>query len=214
MLELRNITLSYQNQQLLQNLSLTVENKEIVSLVGPSGSGKTTLLRVIAGLEKPTSGLVLVNGIDISHQPTHLRGIGLVFQDNQLFPHLTVKDNIGYSLRMRGIDTLQRSQQVGRMLELMGLEQLASRSVQQLSGGEAKRVAVARSLIAQPSVLLLDEPLTGLDKELHDRLLTDISAILRDRGTTVVHVTHDLREAAAFSDRVVNIHQLGSTEAS
>jgi thiamine transport system ATP-binding protein len=212
-LELRNVTISYQNQRLLKNIALVVESNEIVSLVGPSGSGKTTLLRVIAGLEKPSTGSVLVNGVNISHQPTHLRGIGLVFQDNQLFPHLTVEGNIGYSLRMRGINKLQRAQHVAQMLELMGLERFATRSVQQLSGGEAKRVAVARSLIAQPSVLLLDEPLTGLDSELRDRLLTDVAAILRSRGTTVVHVTHDLYEAAAFSDRVVNIHELGPVKA-
>jgi thiamine transport system ATP-binding protein len=165
---------------------------------------------VIAGLEKPRIGSILINGSDVSAVPTHQRGIGLVFQDNQLFPHLTVEHNIAYPLRMRGQSKADCQPQVEAMLQLIGLQQFGSRHVQHLSGGEAKRVAVARSLIAQPSVLLLDEPLTGLDTELHDRLLRDIAALLRARGTTVVHVTHDLREATTLSDRVVDIREIGA----
>ena len=210
MLELRNISVDYADQPIMSNLSLTVATKEIVSLVGPSGSGKTTLLRVIAGLEKPRTGSIVIDGSDISAVPTHQRGIGLVFQDNQLFPHLTVEQNIAYPLRMRGLSKDAYLPQVEAMLQLIGLKQFGSRHVQHLSGGEAKRVAVARSLIAQPSVLLLDEPLTGLDNELHDRLLRDIAALLRARGTTVVHVTHDLREATTLSDRVVDIREIGA----
>ena len=211
MLELRNIAVDYAGQPIISNLSLAVATKEIVSLVGPSGSGKTTLLRVIAGLEKPRMGSILIDGSDISAVPTHQRGIGLVFQDNQLFPHLTVEQNIAYPLRMRGQSKADCQPQVEAMLQLIGLQQFGSRHVQHLSGGEAKRVAVARSLIAQPSVLLLDEPLTGLDTELHDRLLRDIAALLRARGTTVVHVTHDLREATTLSDRVIDIREIGAT---
>lgn len=210
MLELRNIAVDYAGQPIISNLSLAVATKEIVSLVGPSGSGKTTLLRVIAGLEKPRIGSILIDGSDVSAVPTHQRGIGLVFQDNQLFPHLTVEQNIAYPLRMRGQSKADCQPQVEAMLQLIGLQQFGSRQVQHLSGGEAKRVAVARSLIAQPSVLLLDEPLTGLDTELHDRLLRDIAALLRARGTTVVHVTHDLREATTLSDRVVDIREIGA----
>ena len=210
MLELRNISVDYADQPIISNLSLAVATKEIVSLVGPSGSGKTTLLRVIAGLEKPRMGSILIDGSDISAVPTHQRGIGLVFQDNQLFPHLTVEQNIAYPLRMRGLSKDAYLPQVEAMLQLIGLKQFGSRHVQHLSGGEAKRVAVARSLIAQPSVILLDEPLTGLDTELHDRLLRDIAALLRARGTTVVHVTHDLREATTLSDRVVDIREIGA----
>lgn len=210
MLELRNIAVDYADQPIISNLSLAVATKEIVSLVGPSGSGKTTLLRVIAGLEKPRIGSILIDGSDVSAVPTHQRGIGLVFQDNQLFPHLTVEQNIAYPLRMRGQSKADCQPQVEAVLQLIGLQQFGSRYVQHLSGGEAKRVAVARSLIAQPSVLLLDEPLTGLDTELHDRLLRDIAALLRARGTTVVHVTHDLREATTLSDRVVDIREIGA----
>jgi thiamine transport system ATP-binding protein len=210
MLELRNIAVDYAGQPIISNLSLAVATKEIVSLVGPSGSGKTTLLRVIAGLEKPRIGSILIDGSDVSAVPTHQRGIGLVFQDNQLFPHLTVEQNIAYPLRMRGQSKTDCQPQVEAMLQLIGLQQFGSRHVQHLSVGEAKRVAVARSLIAQPSVLLLDEPLTGLDTELHDRLLRDIAALLRARGTTVVHVTHDLREATTLSDRVVDIREIGA----
>jgi thiamine transport system ATP-binding protein len=152
----------------------------------------------------------LINGSDVSAVPTHQRGIGLVFQDNQLFPHLTVEQNIAYPLRMRGQSKTDYQPQVEAMLQLIGLQQFGSRHVQHLSGGEAKRVAVARSLIAQPSILLLDEPLTGRDTELHDRLLHDIAALLRARGTTVVHVTHDVHEATTLSDRVIDIRELGA----
>lgn len=210
MLALQHLSVDYAGQLIFSNLSLTVATKEIVSLVGPSGSGKTTLLRVIAGLEKSRTGTISIDGKDISAIPTHQRGIGLVFQDNQLFPHLTVEQNIAYPLRMRGISTADYQPQVESMLQLIGLQQFGSRHVQHLSGGEAKRVAVARSLIAQPSVLLLDEPLTGLDTELHDRLLHDISALLRTRGTTVVHVTHDVREASTLSDRIIDIREIGA----
>jgi thiamine transport system ATP-binding protein len=211
MLALHNITVDYVGQPIFTDLSLTVATKEIVSLVGPSGSGKTTLLRVIAGLEKPRTGSIVIDGTDISLLPTHQRGIGLVFQDNQLFPHLTVEQNIAYPLRMRGQSKADYQPQVEAMLQLIGLQQFGSRHVQHLSGGEAKRVAVARSLIAQPSILLLDEPLTGLDTELHDRLLHDIAALLRARGTTVVHVTHDVHEATTLSDRVIDIRELGAS---
>jgi len=210
MLALHNITVDYVGQPIFTDLSLTVATKEIVSLVGPSGSGKTTLLRVIAGLEKPRAGSIVIDGTDISLLPTHQRGIGLVFQDNQLFPHLTVEQNIAYPLRMRGQSKVDYQPQVEAMLQLIGLQQFGSRHVQHLSGGEAKRIAVARSLIAQPSILLLDEPLTGLDTELHDRLLHDIATLLRTRGTTVVHVTHDLREATTLSDRVIDIREIGA----
>jgi thiamine transport system ATP-binding protein len=211
MLALHNITVDYVGQPIFTDLSLTVATKEIVSLVGPSGSGKTTLLRVIAGLEKPRAGSIVIDGTDISLLPTHQRGIGLVFQDNQLFPHLTVEQNIAYPLRMRGQSKADYQPQVEAMLQLIGLQQFGSRHVQHLSGGEAKRVAVARSLIAQPSILLLDEPLTGLDTELHDRLLHDIAALLRARGTTVAHVTHDVHEATTLSDRVIDIRELGAS---
>jgi thiamine transport system ATP-binding protein len=210
-LQLLDITAQYDGRVLYRNVSLTVETGEIVSLVGPSGAGKSTLLRIIAGIEEPEHGRVLLDGRDITELPIHRRGIGMVFQDNQLFPHLNVAGNIGYGLRMNKQSSPSR---IEEMLELIGLPGFGQRRVDTLSGGEAKRVALARSLIVNPQVLLLDEPLTGLDTELHDRLLDDISKILRASKTTVVHVTHDLREATTLSSRIVQITALDSRTAS
>jgi len=208
MLDVRDIGVVFDGETFFEQLSLHVASAEIVSLVGPSGSGKTTLLRAIAGLHKLASGAIFVDDRDITKLPTHRRGVGLVFQDNQLFTHLTVGENIAYSLRVSRATKSVREQRVREMLALVGLDGFASRATMQLSGGEAKRVAVARSLVADPRVLLLDEPLTGLDAELQHRLLADIAQILRARKTTVVHVTHDHEEARSFSDRIVDIRSL------
>ncbi len=211
MLALTDITLNYEGRTILNNASLSVARGEIVSLVGPSGSGKTTLLRVIAGLELPSQGNVVIDGKLMTGVPTHKRDVGLVFQDNQLFPHLCVFDNIAYSLRIKRVSKALQIEKVNEMLSLVGMEDLARRDVVNLSGGEAKRIAVARALVADPFILLLDEPLTGLDVELRDRLLEDMGALLRTRGTTVVHVTHDHNEAARLSDRVVDVRTLGQS---
>jgi len=211
MLALTDITLNYEGRTILNNASLSVARGEIVSLVGPSGSGKTTLLRVIAGLEQPSQGNVVIDGKPMTGVPTHKRDVGLVFQDNQLFPHLCVFDNIAYSLRIKRVSKALQIEKVNEMLSLVGMEDLARRDVDNLSGGEAKRIAVARALVADPFILLLDEPLTGLDAELRDRLLEDMGALLRTRGTTVVHVTHDHNEAARLSDRVVDVRTLGKS---
>jgi thiamine transport system ATP-binding protein len=211
MLALTKITLKYEGRTILDNASLNVERGEIVSLVGPSGSGKTTLLWVIAGLEQPSQGNVVIDGKLMTEVPTHKRNVGLVFQDNQLFPHLCVFDNIAYSLRIGRVSKALQIEKVNEMLSLIGMEDLARRDVGNLSGGEAKRIAVARALVANPLTLLLDEPLTGLDAELHDRLLDDMGALLRARGTTVVHVTHDHNEATRLSDRVVDVRTLGQS---
>ncbi|MFM1762050.1 MAG: hypothetical protein RL478_1660 [Actinomycetota bacterium] len=211
MLALTGITLNYEGRTILDSASLSVARGEIVSLVGPSGSGKTTLLRVIAGLEQPSQGTVVIDNKLMTGIPTHKRDVGLVFQDNQLFPHLCVFDNIAYSLRIKRVSKALQIEKVNEMLSLIGMEDLAHRDVGQLSGGEAKRIAVARALVADPFILLLDEPLTGLDAELRDRLLEDMGALLRTRGTTVVHVTHDHNEAARLSDRVVDVRTLGKS---
>ncbi|MEN9746006.1 MAG: hypothetical protein RL729_478 [Actinomycetota bacterium] len=206
MLKIQDLTIHYANEVILDGVCLEVGTGEVVSLVGPSGEGKTTLLRVIAGIERAESGSVSVDGADVTNLPTHKRGIGLVFQDNQLFPHLTVGENIAYALR--GMSKHDQQLRVNELLALVGLEGLADRDVTVISGGEAKRVAVARSLAANPKVLLLDEPLSGLDVELHDRLLRDLSTLLAQRNTTVVHVTHDRNEASQFADRIVDIRSL------
>ena len=211
MLALTDITINYEGRTILDSACLSVARGEIVSLVGPSGSGKTTLLRVIAGLEHPSQGTVVIDNKLMTGVPTHKRDVGLVFQDNQLFPHLCVFDNIAYSLRIKRVSKALQIEKVNEMLSLIGMEDLAHRDVGQLSGGEAKRIAVARALVADPFILLLDEPLTGLDTELHDRLLDDMGALLRARQTTVVHVTHDHNEAARLSDRVVDVRTLGQS---
>ena len=207
-LDIVEATVRFGDRTVLDGVTLTVEPGEIVALLGPSGSGKSTLLRVVAGLVPVESGRVLVAGDDVTTTPTHQRGVGMVFQDEQLFSHLDVAANVAFGLRMRGDD---RPTQVARsqaLLELVGLTGFDHRSVIDLSGGEAKRVALARSLAPSPRVLLLDEPLTGLDRELHDRLVIDLGRILRAAHTTSVVVTHDVDEAKAIADRTVRLSEL------
>ena len=210
MLEIKNITVTYESRPLFTNLSLTIQRGEIVALTGPSGSGKTTLLRCIAGLEVMDAGTILLNNNDITNRPAHKRQIGLVFQDNQLFPHLNVSQNVGYSLKIQRVAKQTIATKVHEALDLVGLSHLADRSITNLSGGEAKRIAVARALVAEPEILLLDEPLNGLDNELHSRLLEDLRALLTARGTTTLHVTHDHAEAATIANRVLDLRQLFS----
>lgn len=208
MLELIDIGVDYDDKEFLRGINLQVEHGSRISLVGPSGSGKSTLLRVIAGIESPVHGKVLIDGVDVTTTPPHLRRVGMVFQDNQLFPHLNVGDNIGYPLRIAG--RKGRVDIVRDMLDLVDLAGYDSRDVVTLSGGEQKRVAVARALAANPTILLLDEPLTGLEEALHDRLLADLIALFDRRGTTVIHVTHDVNEARQLSSRVIDIAELVS----
>jgi len=208
MLELIDIGVDYDDKEFLRGINLQVEHGSRISLVGPSGSGKSTLLRVIAGIESPVRGKVLIEGVDVTTTPPHLRRVGMVFQDNQLFPHLNVGDNIGYPLRIAG--RKGRVDIVRDMLDLVDLAGYDSRDVVTLSGGEQKRVAVARALAANPTILLLDEPLTGLEDALHDRLLADLIALIDRRGTTVIHVTHDVNEARQLSSRVIDIAELVS----
>lgn len=208
MLEIDKASVVYESSQLFANLSLKINAHEIVALTGPSGCGKTTLLRCIAGLESISTGTIRLNNQDITNQPTHLRKIGIVFQDNQLFPHLTVGQNIAYSLKIKRVDKKITEQKVREVTSLVGLAHLIDRTVTNLSGGEAKRIAVARALVAEPKVLLLDEPLTGLDPDLHGRLLEDLGKLLRTRGTTVLHVTHDKAEASTIADRVLDLRLL------
>ena len=210
MLDVREVTVTFQQRPLLDRVTLHVSRGEVLALLGPSGSGKTTLLRVIAGLQPVEAGTVLLDGEDITAVPTHRRSVGLVFQDNQLFPHRTVAENIAFGLRMQGMPRRDRDERVANLLDLVGLSGFEARSVARLSGGEAKRIALARSLAPSPAVLLLDEPLTGLDRELHAELATWLSDALRATGTTAVLVTHDQNEAALVADRVVQLGDLGA----
>ena len=197
--------------RVLDGVSLTVEKGERVSLHGPSGCGKSTLLHAVAGLIDVERGTIVMADRDITRVPAHLRGVGLVFQDDRLFPHFTVGDNVSYSLRVRGIDKKQRKSAADAWLERVGLAGFAGRQVDSLSGGESKRVALARALAAEPSVVLLDEPLTGLDDALHDTLLADLRELFVSTGTTVVHVTHDRTEGSRLCDRAVELASLRAT---
>ncbi|MET0911115.1 MAG: ABC transporter ATP-binding protein, partial [Ilumatobacteraceae bacterium] len=203
------VMVAFGERTVLDGATLTVATGEIVALLGPSGSGKSTLLRVIAGILTPDRGTVHVGGVDVTRMPTHRRSVGMVFQDEQLFENLDVAGNVEFGLRMRGDPPETRRRRVVELLELVGLAGFERRSVRRLSGGEAKRVALARSLAPSPSVLLLDEPLTGLDRELHDRLAVEVGRILRDAATTALLVTHDPAEAETVADRTVTIGELG-----
>jgi thiamine transport system ATP-binding protein len=204
-LDVRDVTVGFGDAPVLDRYSLHVDAGAIIALLGPSGSGKSTLLRVIAGLITPATGTVLVDGEDVTRLPTHLRHVGMVFQDEQLFPHLTVADNVAFGLKMAGVAKVERLHRADELLDVVGLPGFGDRRVDHLSGGEAKRVAVARSLAPSPKVLLLDEPLTGLDRDLHDRLSVEVPAIIRSTSTTAIWVTHDRIEADAVSDRVVRL---------
>ena len=203
MLDVHDVVVSFDGNVVLDHVSLHVDRGETVALLGPSGSGKSTLLRVIAGIVEPNSGAVEVDGRDITHVPTHMRSVGLVFQDEQLFPHMSVGDNVGFGLKVAGVRTVERRRRSDELLDAVGLGGFAGRSIENLSGGERKRVALARSLAPSPLVLLLDEPLTGLDRELHDRLASELAAVLNERGTTALWVTHDRDEARAVAARSI-----------
>ena len=197
-----NISFSYGDRDILRNFTLQIPPGKTTAVVGPSGSGKSTLLRIIAGLLTPATGTIVLNGHDISRVPTHLRSVGMIFQDNQLFPHLNVYDNVAFGLRMAKVDKRIIAERCQELLDLVGLAEAAKQSVATLSGGEAKRVALARALAPSPQVLLLDEPLTGLDNELHDRLAQDLQRILHATSTTALLVTHLIPEAEVISDAI------------
>ncbi len=204
-LSIRHLSFSYNDRELLNNFSLEVASGQTMAIVGPSGSGKSTLLRLTAGLLVASQGEILINGINVSATPTHLRSVGLVFQDNQLFKHLNVFNNVAFGLKMAHQSRAAIAARCEELLNLVGLTEFSQQSVSTLSGGQAKRVALARALAPKPQVLLLDEPLTGLDDELHDRLATDLRQILQTSKTTALLVTHDLAEARTIADTITHI---------
>jgi spermidine/putrescine ABC transporter ATP-binding subunit len=201
-IDIRNVSKQYGNVCALAGVTLPVHEGEFLTLLGPSGSGKTTLLNVVAGFVDATEGIVALDGRDISHQPAHRRGFGMVFQSYALFPHLTVAENVAYPLRMRRVSRSARKQQVRSYLKLVELEDHAERLPHELSGGQQQRVALARALVFHPRVLLMDEPLGALDRRLRQTLQFEIKRLHRELGITIVYVTHDQEEALSMSDRI------------
>jgi ABC-type Fe3+/spermidine/putrescine transport system ATPase subunit len=199
LLEAHHLTKSY--------ISFAVDEGEILCLLGPSGCGKTTLLRIIAGLEIPDSGKVLFEGRDIRDVSVHRRNFGLMFQDQALFPHKNVFQNIAFGLRMQHLPEEKIRERVAEVLHLVSMAGFEKRDVNQLSGGEQQRVALARSLAPRPRLLMLDEPLGSLDRTLRERLMNELRAILKGAGVTAIYVTHDQQEAFAVADRVVIMNQ-------
>jgi thiamine transport system ATP-binding protein len=202
MIRITGLTKSFGEGPVVHDLDLTVATGETVALLGPSGVGKSTLLRMIAGLEVPDRGVVAVDGVDLAGTATHERGIGYMFQDLALFPHLDVASNVEFGLRMQRLERAQRKARVQELLDLVGLADAGGRDPASLSGGERQRVALARALAPQPSALLLDEPFGALDRTLRDRLLAELRSIFDELRLTVVAVTHDPTEAAALAARI------------
>ncbi len=205
-IRIENITKTFGETQVLNNISFQAPDGHFVSLLGPSGCGKTTLLRIIAGLEYADSGRVLVGGKDITAVPVEKRNIGVVFQNYALIPHMTVFHNIAYGLKLRKMDKNEITKRVREYIALVGLEGLEDRKVPQLSGGQQQRVALARALIIQPPILLLDEPLSALDRKIRGEMQYEIRRIQRQTGITTVFVTHDQEEAMTMSDEILLLH--------
>ena len=186
----------------LDDVSLAIRQGEFFTLLGPSGCGKTTLLRLIAGFEMPTSGTILLDGQDVTDLPPNRRPVNTVFQSYALFPHLTVRENVGFALKMQGRKPAEVQDRTARMLALVKMDHLADRRTAQLSGGQQQRVALARALAPQPKVLLLDEPLSALDLKLRKEMQVELKRLQKETGITFVFVTHDQEEALTMSDRI------------
>lgn len=206
-LEVKAVVKRFGTFTAVDGVTFSVKRGELVSLLGPSGCGKTTILRMLGGLEYPDRGAIILGGKSIEHLPPYQRNIGFVFQRYALFPHMTVAGNIGYPLAKRGVARKERLDRVDRALDLVGLSGFADRSPTTLSGGQQQRVALARAIVFEPQVLLLDEPLAALDKQLRDRMQFEVRRIQRTLGITTIFVTHDQIEAMAISDRIAIIKQ-------
>jgi putative spermidine/putrescine transport system ATP-binding protein len=205
--DLNSITRVYGTLRALDDFDLHIAPGELVALLGPSGCGKTTALRILAGLDQATSGTVSVGGQDLTRVPANKRDMGMVFQAYSLFPHLTVLENVAFGLKLRGQDRAARARRASEVLELVGLGEQGSRYAHQLSGGQQQRVALARALAIEPSVLLLDEPLSALDAKVRAQLRDEIRRVQLEVGTTTLFVTHDQEEALAVADRVGVMNQ-------
>ena len=216
-IKLNDLQKSYEKIGAVRGISLDIRSGEFLTLLGPSGSGKTTTLMMIAGFEDPTGGDIEIDGRSVIGVPPNRRNLGMVFQNYALFPHLSVADNIGFPLKQRGVDRATRAKQVGESLELVHLAGYQDRYPRQLSGGQQQRVALARAIVFRPRLLLMDEPLGALDKQLREGLQLELRRLHADLGITFVYVTHDQGEALTMSDRIAVVHegriaQLGAPE--
>ncbi len=206
-LELKNVNVFYDDFHAVKEVNLTVQDSEIVTLLGPSGCGKTTLLRSIAGFIIPKTGNILVDGTDITDLPPRKRDMGMIFQNYALWPHMTIEENVGFGLKIRGIPSEEIKKKVSQLLKQVQLEGQEKKYPTQLSGGQQQRVALIRALAIEPVVLLCDEPLSNLDYKLRVELRTEIRDVAKRMGVTVVYVTHDQTEALAISDRIAVINK-------
>ncbi|MFD5746310.1 ABC transporter ATP-binding protein [Streptomyces sp. NPDC127033] len=214
-IEIEGLAAGYEGQRILDVGRLSIRRGEFLSVLGPSGCGKTTLLNSLAGFVRPTAGRITLDGTDLTDVPTHRRGLGLVFQNYALFPHMTVAGNVAYGLKVRRTERAERDARVAEALRLVGLEAYADRRPRQLSGGQQQRVAVARALATRPAVLLLDEPLSNLDAKLRREMRVELRELQQRLGITMVFVTHDQEEAMSLSDRIAvmnggRVEQLGT----
>ncbi|MFE1630854.1 ABC transporter ATP-binding protein [Brevibacillus reuszeri] len=201
--ELRGIMKKFQNNVVVQDFNLQVEQGEFIAFLGPSGCGKTTTLNMIAGFLDPDGGDLLIKGQRMNGVPPYKRELGMVFQTYSLFPHMTVAENIAYGLKLRKVGKQEMQERVKRVLELVKLPNVADRYPKQLSGGQRQRIAIARALVIEPSLLLLDEPLSNLDAKLREELRDELKRLHQEIGVTTIFVTHDQEEALALSDRIV-----------
>lgn len=201
-IEISDLTKRYGQFVSLDNVSLSVSAGEFLTLLGPSGSGKTTLLMSIAGFTRPDAGSIRIDNKEIVALPPHKRNIGMVFQNYALFPHMTVAENVGYPLKLRGVGKAERDQRITAALAAVQMDRFASRNVAQLSGGQRQRVAVARAIVFEPNIILMDEPLSALDKKLREEMQVELKHLQVRLGRTVVYVTHDQKEALTMSDRI------------
>lgn len=214
---LQNLSLSYGQTVVVPKLDLDIREGELIALLGPSGCGKTTTMRAIAGLMTPRSGKILIDGTDVTRMPANKRGIGLVFQSYALFPHLNAFENVAFGLRLKKMAKSEISTMVEQGLQTVGLAHLADRKPAEMSGGQQQRLSLARSLVMQPKVLLLDEPLSNLDARLRLNMRTELQRLQRETGITMIFVTHDQAEALALADRIVlmkdgMIEQVGTAD--
>ena len=203
LIRLENIRKSYGENEVLKNITISIQEKEFVTLLGPSGCGKTTTLRILGGFENPDSGRILFDGKDITNVPSNRRNLNTVFQNYALFPHMTVGDNVAFGLRVKGMNESDVKEKVHYGLKLVNLEGYENRKISQMSGGQQQRVAMARAIVNEPKVLLLDEPLGALDLKLRQEMQYELVRLKHELGITFIYVTHDQEEALTMSDKVI-----------